>query len=491
MLEKINRRLSKTSAVSSAFIVTLGTVVSQAVLLLVMPVVTRLYSPHEMGLYSVFVAATGVFAVTIALHYELAIPIPRSVGVAKSLLSLALWISLIGAFVVGGGIVVFRVAIFTLLDASGLIPYAWFAVPFLFLTGITTIFSAWAIRVRAFNVSAASKVCQGCLQSGGQLTLGFSHSSVLGLVLGQVIGLVGASLVLARAVPRGVGSGLLSLRYWIRLRAVALRYRDFPRYATLSSLINASSAHMPVMLLSVLFGAEVAGFFALGYRVLQIPLRLVGQSISQVFLSQAAELARDGGLGDATQRLLVFLWAIGLPLFAIGGVVAPSLFALMFGEPWRPAGIYAQYLMPWMLFLFISTILSVLVSVLERQREELRLNLVSLLITTGALLFGALADSPTISIVALGVGGAAFLLTKICWIVCIVQMNPWTLARRCLGESSLTVVFPAVTALVRSSGFNDAVVVGVGVVTGALVIGCICIRFRTHLRGRGVENERG
>lgn len=470
MLALLRLRLFGPNAISNVLIVTVGTVMGQAILLAVTPFITRLYSPHDMGLYSLFVSCVGIFSVTISLHFELALPLPKSEGLAKQVGYLAFWVTTAFSLLIGGVFFVFRRSIFAFLEAPELSYVAWCVAPVLFLTGLVSILSIWCLRVREFSTTAVAKVAQGGAQSVSQLALGMLSPTVGGMLAGQLIGLSTAAALLSRALPRTVGGDIFLRGRIRRLVAVASKYRRFPQYATFSSLINAASAHLPVMLLSVLHGTQVTGLFALSYRVLQVPLRLVGQSISQVLLSRAGEMAREGTLGRTAGSLFVFLWSAALPIFFIGGIIAPALFAIAFGEPWREAGVYARYLMPWMFALFVSSILSVLIGVVGRQKEELRLNVVYLVLVVTSLFIGSFVNLPSASMVGLGVVGAIFMTGKSVWVIGISGADVPGSIRRCVTESCYCAWVLVLLTAQWGGRFSDQAVVATGVVAIAAAL---------------------
>jgi O-antigen/teichoic acid export membrane protein len=120
----------------------------------------------------------------------------------------------------------------------------------------------------------------------------------------------------------------------------------------------------------------VVGFYALGNRVLRMPMSLIGSAIGQVFFQEAAEVSRDGTVAATVEsgfrRLVIFSL---LPLMVLT-VVGREAFGLVFGGRWIEAGYYAQVLGPWTFFWFISSPLSTLFLVLERHAFGLKLNTV-------------------------------------------------------------------------------------------------------------------
>ena len=93
----ILQRLTSSSIVRDIAKLVLGTVGGRVVLLLAMPVVTRLYKPADFELLAVYAALVGTVAVASCLRFEIAIPLADSDDDAVHLLVLSL-MSVAGAF---------------------------------------------------------------------------------------------------------------------------------------------------------------------------------------------------------------------------------------------------------------------------------------------------------------------------------------------------------------------------------------------------------
>jgi O-antigen/teichoic acid export membrane protein len=69
-----------------------GTTVMQAIPVAVSPILTRLYTPKEFGLYALFVSITAIVASVAGGRYELAVMLPKSDSQALNVVFLALLI---------------------------------------------------------------------------------------------------------------------------------------------------------------------------------------------------------------------------------------------------------------------------------------------------------------------------------------------------------------------------------------------------------------
>ena len=72
-----------------------GTTIAQAITLLLSPVLTRLYTPHEFGVIGTFLSIVAAIALIISLRYEIAIVLPKKEENAINLVALAAIITII------------------------------------------------------------------------------------------------------------------------------------------------------------------------------------------------------------------------------------------------------------------------------------------------------------------------------------------------------------------------------------------------------------
>ena len=65
-----------------------GTILAQAISLLSVPVITRIYEPKDVGVYAIFMILPNIVIPNLAGKFDIAIPVPRSDAVARQLLGL-------------------------------------------------------------------------------------------------------------------------------------------------------------------------------------------------------------------------------------------------------------------------------------------------------------------------------------------------------------------------------------------------------------------
>ncbi|HXH09124.1 MAG TPA: oligosaccharide flippase family protein [Alphaproteobacteria bacterium] len=364
--------LPRGSFIWNVLVLSGGTALGYTITLLTSPVLTRLYTAEDFGIWGVFAALLSSCMVIASLRYEIAISLSGKeedvVGLQVLSLSLVLGMGLLIGFVVLliGGHIVEWVNVLPLRNYLWLLPIG------LIAGGFHQVFSYWAVRKRWFPHLARIGITQNFTQVLIQTSLGVISHGPGGLVLG----LVGAQLV-------GIGSlGTLAWResrdtlkkLTLRsIRDVALRYRRFPLFSSGSALINNLGLQLPMLLLAAFYGSQVAGWFGLGQRVLGIPLTFLGNSIAKVYIGEASRLKLENPallrrlVLQTTFRLFVIciLPMMGL---ALGGA---WLFTFIFGETWRESGRYVQILSIPFTARLIVVPLSQTLNILDRQDLQL------------------------------------------------------------------------------------------------------------------------
>ncbi len=349
-----------------------STVFSQGVVLIASPLLARLYHPADFGTLAAVMSIVSLSSIVASWRYDLAIPLPLDDVTGVNLLVLALVIvcgmsCLCGltTWLIGSEVVKWA-------GTPYLMPYLWLIPVGFFVAGLYQALTMWAVRNNAFGKIARGKITQAWSAVGTQLPVGFVHAGPLGLLLGDVIG---------RACNAGVLGTLVLDQKSTAVRTVSLKgiisaartYRRFPLLSSGSALLNSAGLQLPPLLLAMLYGPQVAGWFSMTLRILAVPVVLLGDSIGRVFWGESARTLRENPkdlerLFKKTAKMLFLLAAIPVALLSL---VAPSVFTMVLGEPWHEAGVYAQLLTLMFVSGTVASPLSVTLAVLERQDLQL------------------------------------------------------------------------------------------------------------------------
>lgn len=373
----------------NVLVVMTGTAAAQIIGFALSPIISRLYSPSDFGLFGTFGAVTGVIAAGATLEYTQAIMLPKAREDAMNLFAVSCLVVLaVGGLCLAACLLV-PGAVGQLLEADG----AWILALLVLatiVTGFNQACQAWCIRSKTFKATSASQVVRSLSSNGGQVGLGFLGAGAPGLVVTSVAADALATVNLAPVVLSGFKELRGSLR-WARMKELAIEYRDFPQYSATMNVINALSLGLPVILLTHYYGLAVAGAYAFGVRVVQTPLGFVTRSLRPVLFQRACEMHNEGrGLTSLFMKTTIGMFAGALlPSLALIAF-APSVFAWIFGAEWRVAGEFVRWLTLWLLFMF-SNLPSVLFArIIRIQRKMFWFDVCILIARATALVLGGM-----------------------------------------------------------------------------------------------------
>ncbi|MEN6460582.1 MAG: oligosaccharide flippase family protein [Syntrophomonas sp.] len=379
-----------------------GTTIAQALLILVSPILTRLYSPDDFGIYALYISILGILSVISCWRYELAIVLPEEDDDAANLLVLSILIcvgmALLSLIMVG----LCRIPVAYLLKAPELAPWLWFLPFSLLLTGLFKALNYWCTRRRQFKSLAVRQITQSIVTAITQISSGMTiYARAGGLIGGQIFGQTIATVKLAWDIWR---EDRLFLNHTSikGIKEQAVVYKEFPLYQIGAALFNSFSAMVPTLLLGYFFSPAVVGLYALGQKVVASPMGIINGSVSQVFFPRAELARRQGNLDDLVISTFKHLLSIGLFPIAVLAIIGPQLIGFVFGVQWVQAGVILRLLSPYLLLNFLSAPISAVFSVLGKQKEYLLFNIVYFILAVSALVFGGLKDDAQLAISLFG-----------------------------------------------------------------------------------------
>lgn len=431
----LKQRLPSEGLARNVMVLAGGTAVAQAITLVMSPVLTRLFTPADFGVLAVFSSALAVFSNVAAWRYEQAIPLPDDDQHSIHVVVLsAVVLACMGALT---GFVVFTwpEAIVMVLGETGIAPYLGLLPLSLTGLGAYQIAMHWATRTRAYSLIARTKLTQ---QVWGQIItvpLGFLRIGAFGLLVGYVASqFIGVWSLTSLVLMNGKLLRRINGRDLVR---AAIRFRKFPLVSTWAGLVNVVGLQLPVIYLSQTFSAGVVGHYSMANRVLGLPSALVGQAVAQVFYPHAVRIHEPDTLRRTAERLAVALFSLGLPVFAVMLAVGPQLFRVAFGNEWATAGVYAQILSPWFSVLLVSSPLSTLSLVKERQGLSFMVTVYELVLRLALMwLGGNVLGSSTWAVGMLSLAG------------CIISVVSISIMLRLIGCEFGRVFLPAAWSLV-------------------------------------------
>lgn len=396
LYQKLKNLLEQNRFLKGVTVLAGGTAIGQGIVIATAPILTRIYSPLDFGILAVYASFLGIFMNVWAFNYEYSIPLSADDSDAINLVALSVSLIFLNSLCVS-------VAIYFLGDWFSEInrfqvlrPYLWLLPIGLLGGGLYNVFSFCAIKSRNYTVIGKTKLSQGLGMVMIQLILGLLKFGPVGLLIGHLFGQIAGVGNLSRHIKQMFGK-LFDRIDIKRMQFLAKRYRHFPLYQTPALLLNNLGLQLPSLLLAMFYEPRIAGLFFLTQKVLAVPIVLVGLSVSQVFLGEAAVLLKtDPSKVQALfKKITIKMFQIAAPFFIIILFGGKWIFQTVFGEQWSESGTFVQVMA--FVFLFKFTADSVInFAIIERQDLSFYWALMRLCLVVAGIVTAAWMKMPAI-----------------------------------------------------------------------------------------------
>ncbi len=356
--------------------------------IIVSPILTRLYTPEDFGILALFISASSIAAVFATFRYEMAIVLPKEDREAINVLFLSLLITFTITLFVLICVIIFNKEISLMLGNESISVWLYFLPVSLVLTGLYQTFNYWCNRKKRFKNISASRVSESFSKSSANLIFGYFKITPGGLILGRIIGqLFSTSTLLIRNLKE-----ILNLRHFFSqdiIKAQAKRHKDFPLYSLPTALLDVFSMQIPIVIIVHLFSNYYVGLYSFAFRMLSIPISLIGVSVGQVFYQKFTELYNsNGNLKKLILKTWYSLFLIGVIPMIVIAIWGSEIFSFIFGEEWTDSGRMASFLCIMLFFMFISSPTSSAFIVLRLQKISLIFGIFLLIIRPLAFYIG-------------------------------------------------------------------------------------------------------
>jgi len=338
--------------------------------LLLSPILTRLYSPSEFGVFALFISLSMILGTITAGRYDLTIMLPKKDDSAINLFILGFLITCILSIVLFIFIFLYYDSLTRLFLLKN-IDFPFLLLPIMvFLIGLFNLLNYLNTRMQYFKSISNSLILKSVSIVSLQLILSFFKFGSFGLILGQVIGQFVSNMLLLKKVfkEKVLSPNKMDI---VKMIALGKRYISFPKFSMVASLFNTTSYHLTSLMISILFNISTLGFYSLTQKVLSAPSSFIGTAISQVFFRELTiDKQKKVNIESKFFNMLKKLFFISIPFLIFLFYIIEDLFAFIFGESWRIAGTFALIVLPFFYIKFIVSIISVVLIVYEKQKVE-------------------------------------------------------------------------------------------------------------------------
>jgi len=362
-------RFKKNEFYRNVFTLFSGSVIAQGIAFLITPLLTRLYPDFQFGIFFLFTSMSLTIAGSACLQYETAIVIPKDDRDALNLTVLCFIIAFIFSILTAMALFFFSDGICRILKNDNIRHYFFIVPVSVFALGVNQAVSAWNNRKKQYRfisvINVTKSVSSGTVQSLAGIS-GFLNS---GLIVGNLFGQIISLMLQIRKWFMEARDSLKAISFK-RMFYLAKVYKNMPIFNTFSNIMNNLSNQLPVFLLTRFFGVSSASYYGISNRIIATPMGLIGQSVSLVFIQNAAEASYNKqNLFKLLKGMYWRLFKIAFIPFTLLFFASPFLFKLILGNSWdcHLASNIARILIPWLLVGFLNSSLGLIINILKKQ----------------------------------------------------------------------------------------------------------------------------
>ncbi|MCC7333411.1 MAG: oligosaccharide flippase family protein [Flavobacteriales bacterium] len=334
-----------------------GTIIAQAVPLLLHPFLRRLYTPEDFGAMAVYLSVFGMLTIVSSLRYEATIVLPKENSLAANILTASIFIS----FLIN--LTVLLVSLVFKDEVVGFVGLPKAYSNYIYLLPITAFFFSvyqslnyWLIRQKAFKASSANKIVRRTTEGLVQLVFGI-YKLPAGLFIGDFVGNFSNTISgIRQVIKNGFSKSVISIN---QMKLGLKTYIDYPKYNVVPTLLSSAASLLPFLFINKFYSTETVGYLDLSRMVLSIPLIFISATISQVLFQQITEKKHQGkSIIKELKQILYFLVGIIAVEAGILFLFGDYLFGFIFGNEYIVSSIYSKVLIFSFAFNFITSTFS-------------------------------------------------------------------------------------------------------------------------------------
>ncbi|RLA82186.1 MAG: translocase [Epsilonproteobacteria bacterium] len=393
-----------------------GTTIAQAVPIAISPILTRIYTPEDFGIFALFIAIVGFFSVIASARYEQAILIPIQDKDAINIFALGFIIIFMISILLIFIVVMFNDTFTMLLNNEAISVWLYFIPVTVLFVGVFNLLIFLNNRKKEYKDIAKATMLKSIVLVVVQLSVGFFKSGADGLISGQIISQIFANIKLMKNIFNN--KLLLSNINKIKILVLAKKYKNFPKFQAPHAMLNALSSNLPIYFFTPFFGLAVVGLYSLSTRIVFTPLMILSGASAKVYNQQLTLFHNQKkDTYTFTINLLKTLFKKIFIPFILFIYFAPTIFGTVFGEDWREAGVYTQILSPWLFMVFFVSLISFIPNILNLQKKALIIEIIYTISRLIALMIGIYFKSIYIAISLFSIVGFLALSYNISWML--------------------------------------------------------------------------
>lgn len=406
------------------------------------PFIARIYGPEAYGVFALFLAVANNLAPLATFQYPSGYVAATTESEFYRIVKITLLTLLITTAIYSVVIYFWGQQLLESFHVTELAPYILWLPLYFFLMGLDYILLGWNIRLKEFKRAAFGKTASTIISKGTTVFFGLMAApSALGIIIGNLLSYPIEGLAKLGPAARSKMRYIFEVTSWISLKDTFLKFKNYPLYLTPGLFITNLSSQLPIYYFSMTFNQATVGLFALANSLVNIPLSLIINSSTTVFLQKAAETIQHTGaeLKNLVRSLHTRLFYISFFPICMLAFTSEWIFKVVFGVEWAQSGVFASFLCIGAVFNVSFSPLSVLFRLLHKEKINFALNILSMGLKLFGLWVGYYFDNILWSVMGFSIASSFSYLLNLVVIFHLVNISAWMLAKHALLMTLLVV----------------------------------------------------
>lgn len=419
-MSNLIRKLTHSEIIRNSGKLLSANVAAQAIGLLLYPILSRLYTPDDFGVYNLYLSIGSILILLSTAELQYAIVLPQDDRQAAAVWQSAMTNVL---FIVGLCLLMLPFAenITEMFHAQSLAEYMWLLPIYILCMGTWNTLNYWLTRHKRFASVSAFQLSQSACGGATKVGLGYIGIGAPGLLYSTLIAPVSGILSALLTAGKACFRPLLHIDK-SECRKAVRTYRNFPIYSLPRAFVNTFGGNMPALLMAPAFGMAEVGYFGMALTLAFRPLSMISGSIYQVLYQRVSERINH------KQTIQVYFrqyWQkttmVVVPVFALLFVILPWCVDWFLGEEWASTATCIRWMLPWLATSILVAPICFLSDVFMQQRKALVYEIAYFLGRLIGLGVGIYMDSFIVAIAGYSLMSALVISAQLLWYQSLIR----------------------------------------------------------------------
>jgi O-antigen/teichoic acid export membrane protein len=361
-----------------------GAIIGQIIALLIVPLLTRIFSAEQFGDMALYVSMANVLGLISTFLYDKAIVLSKDEDEAFHTSVISSSFVLLFAFICFFVILIFHNSFVQLLDAKRISIYLYFLPLSIIFLGFGRVFQGWFNFLKKYKILSVNRIVQISSTNFTNFLLGliFRPQTLL-LFIGNIFSQFMTSFMFIFYISKNKLINFKNISF-SKIKKLIIEYRSFPFYTMPMVLLNSISLDILIYTLNINYSPEMVGYYVNSRRMMYYPLTLLSVSFTTVFYKKMVDTDKKIKLYLSSYFInLAMAFFILIPIVFFG----KEIYVFILGKNWALSGTMAIILAPFVAFNYATQTISDVFAATKRNEILLIWQIFYLFLALAVILF--------------------------------------------------------------------------------------------------------